>query len=209
MPISNEITDPRIGDIVREVDGGRVLDIGCVQHDPKKRHDPNWLHQHLYEPAESVLGVDMDCEVVKKLQEAGYNVVTGNAEFLDMDEQYDYVVAGELIEHLSNPGEFLQAVKDRLTNGGRLILTTPNVWCWARLKYLVQKNGVPCNPEHTHYHDEATLRQLFERHGYHVNIKYVGPMSEGITRWLHGMPVRQLKRLGSTQLLAIAKVDQQ
>jgi 2-polyprenyl-3-methyl-5-hydroxy-6-metoxy-1,4-benzoquinol methylase len=207
MSISKEITDPRIQDIVHEVNGGRVLDIGCVQHDPGKRHDPNWLHQHLYEPAESVLGVDRDIEGVEKLQEAGYNVVTGDAEVLDIDGQYDYVVAGELIEHLSNPGEFLESVKDRLTDGGCLILTTRNVWCWARLKYLIQEAGVPCNPEHTRYHDEVTLRQLLERHGYHVNIKYVGPVSEGITRWLHRMPVRQLKRLGSTQLLAVAEVN--
>lgn len=207
MPISEEITDPRIRDIVRVIDGGRVLDLGCVQHDPGKRHDPNWLHQHLYEPADSVLGVDRDCDGVEKLQEAGYNVIVGDAEVLDVGGQYDYVVAGELIEHLSNPGEFLQAVKDRLTSAGQLIVTTPNVWCWARLKHLVQKDGVPCNPEHTHYHDEVTLRQLFERHGYSVNIKYVGPMSEGITRWLHRIPVRQLKRLGSPQLLAVAEVD--
>lgn len=209
MPISERITDPRIRDIVREIDGGNVLDIGCVQHDPQKRNDPNWLHQHLYEPADAVLGVDRDSEDVEKLQAAGYNVVTGDAEVLDIDGKYDYVVAGELIEHLSNPGKFLQAVKDRLTNGGHLILTTPNVWCWARLKYLIREDGVPCNPEHTHYHDEVTLRQLLNRHGYHINMKYVGPMSGGITRWLHRMPIRQLKRLGSTQLLVIAEVDRQ
>jgi len=125
MSTREKITDPRIRDIVREIDGGRVLDLGCVQHDPGKRHDPNWLHQHLYEPADSVLGVDRDVEGVQKLQEAGYNVVTGDAEVLDIDGRYDYVVAGELIEHLSNPGNFLQAAKDRLSNGGHLILTTP------------------------------------------------------------------------------------
>lgn len=205
---NKKVTDPRIHDIVGEIDGGHVLDIGCVQHDSSKRHDPNWLHQHLYDPADSVLGVDRDADGVQNLRQAGYNVVTGDAEVLDLDDTYDYVVAGELIEHLSNPGEFLQAAKDVLSDNGHLVLTTPNIWCWARLKHLTQKDGVPCNSEHTHYHDEATLRQLLERHGYRVNIKYVAPMSEGITRWLNRMPIRQLKRLGSTQLLVTAEVNE-
>ncbi|OYR78093.1 hypothetical protein DJ84_21240 [Halorubrum ezzemoulense] len=205
---NKKVTDPRIHDIVGEIDGGHVLDIGCVQHDSSKRHDPNWLHQHLYDPADSVFGVDRDADGVQNLRQAGYNVVTGDAEVLDLDDTYDYVVAGELIENLSNPGEFLKAAKDVLSENGRLVLTMTNIWCWARLKHITQKDGVPYNPEHTHYHDEATLRQLLERYGYRVNIKYVAPMSEGITRWLNRMPIRQFKRLGSTRLLVIAGVNE-
>lgn len=198
MTVNEQITDPRIRDILKEIDGGQVLDIGCVQHDPTNRHDPNWLHQHLYDRADEVLGVDVDKEGIKKLHQAGYNVTVANAEVLDLEEQYDYIVAGELIEHLANPGRFLNATKNRLADNGQLIISTPNPWCYARLKNLIRKDGIPCNPEHTHYHDEHTLQQLLERYSFRAEIKFVGPMSEGITRRLYQMPVTQLQRLGAT-----------
>jgi len=58
--------------------------------------------------------------------QSGFNVVVGDAETLDMDGKYDYVVAGELIEHLLNPGAFLAAAKGWIAEGGTLIITTPN-----------------------------------------------------------------------------------
>lgn len=199
------ITDPRVRDILSEIDGGSVLDVGCVQHDPENRKDPNWLHQHLYEKADEVLGVDIDESGIEILREEGYNVAVADAEVLDLDEQYDYVVAGELIEHLGNPGKFLNAAKRRLKEGGKLVLSTPNPWCWPRMKRLVYNKEVHCNPEHTHYYDRRTLRQVLERYGFTARIQFVGPMSEGITRRLYRMPIFQCKRLGATQLLAVAE----
>jgi 2-polyprenyl-3-methyl-5-hydroxy-6-metoxy-1,4-benzoquinol methylase len=203
-----EITDPRIRAILDEIDGGRVLDVGCVQHNPEKQHDPNWLHQHLYEKADQVLGVDIDETAVDALQSAGFNIATADAEQLDVEGKYDYVVAGELIEHLANTGKFLDSAKDSLDEGGKLILTTPNPWCWAHMKNLIRKEGVPCNPEHTHYHDETTLNQLLKRYNLETEIRFIGPRSEGITRRLYKMPLRQLRRLGATQLLAVAEVKE-
>lgn len=42
------------------------------------------------------------------------------------DETFDFVIATELIEHISNPKALLGRVHDILKPGGRLILTTPN-----------------------------------------------------------------------------------
>lgn len=200
-----DIGDPRVLDILDEVDGGRVLDLGCVQHDPAKRRDPDWLHQHLYRTADEILGVDVDEKGVRELQAAGFNVTVGDAEVLDGHGQYDYIVAGDLIEHLENPGRFLSAARSRLADDGKLVVTTPNPWCWPRLKRLAFGGEVHCNPEHTHYHDRRTLRQLLERKEFEFRIDFVGPMSEGISRRLFRTPISQLKRLGATSLLAIAE----
>lgn len=202
------ITNPRVHDILDEIDGGSVLDIGCVQHDPENRNDPNWLHQHLYKKADRVLGVDIDEDGIRILREDGYNVEVADAEALDMDEKFDYIVAGELIEHLENPGNFLNSAKSRLKEDGKLIISTPNPWCWPRLKRLVYSKEVHCNPEHTHYYDRRTLRLMLERYGFTSRIQFVGPMSEGITRRLYRIPITQFKRLGAPQLLAVAKADE-
>ena len=39
---------------------------------------------------------------------------------------FDVIIAGELIEHLKNPGVFVEHCKSLLNNGGIFILTTPN-----------------------------------------------------------------------------------
>jgi 2-polyprenyl-3-methyl-5-hydroxy-6-metoxy-1,4-benzoquinol methylase len=199
-----DITDPRVIGVLRQIHGGRVLDVGCVQRDPMNRFNPNWLHQYLYEVGNEILGVDIDAGGVETLRKSGYNVAVADAEVLDVDGRFDYVVAGELIEHLANPGRFLAAARDRLFSDGELIITTPNPWCWARIKHLIKRDGVPCNPEHTHYQDESTLEQLLARYDYEAEIRFIGPMSEGITRRLYRTPLHQVRRLGATQLLAVA-----
>jgi len=200
----SDFTDPRIREVLRYINGGRVLDVGCVQHDPTNRLNPNWLHKYLYSKGEEVLGVDINAGGIEMLRKSGYNVAVADAEVLDVDGRFDYVVAGELIEHLANPGAFLASVRDRLFADGQLIVTTPNPWCWARIKHLIKRDGVPCNPEHTHYQDESTLEQLLTRYDYEAEIRFIGPMSEGITRRLYGTPLHQVRRLGATHLLAVA-----
>jgi len=199
-----QITDPRIEAILSEIDGGRVLDVGCVQHDPMRRTDPDWLHQHLYREAEEVLGIDTAMDGIDTLRHAGYNVRYADGEQLAISGEFDTVVAGELIEHLSRPGDFLLAAKRRLADGGQLVLTTPNVWCFAYAKELAS-GAVSPNEEHTCWYDEATLTQLLERFGYEVRIEHIGPASEGITRRLYRAPIERLQRLGATQLLAVCE----
>jgi len=42
------------------------------------------------------------------------------------NEKFDLVIATEVIEHLENPGEFLNNCKEILNIGGKILLTTPN-----------------------------------------------------------------------------------
>jgi SAM-dependent methyltransferase len=51
---------------------------------------------------------------------------------------YEAVVCCEGIEHLTNPGLLLDSAYAHLTDGGLLVITTPNVWFPAgKLKYLL------------------------------------------------------------------------
>lgn len=52
---------------------------------------------------------------------------------------YEAIVCCEGIEHLGNPGLFFKTVYEHLASGGRLIVTTPNVWFpEARLQFLLR-----------------------------------------------------------------------
>ena len=47
------------------------------------------------------------------------------------DDEFDVVVLGEVIEHVPHPDLLLREVRRVLSPGGALVLSTPNVVCWA------------------------------------------------------------------------------
>lgn len=171
------ISDPRIARILDAVPpGGTVLDVGCVNHDVARADDANWLHKHLCAVAGDVVGIDILAADVTALQAQGYDARVADAEDFALDRTFDAVVAGELIEHLANPGGFLDSARDHLREDGRLVLTTPNPWGATYLKRLLLPSEVHCNEEHTCWFDKRTLRQLLERHGFAVvTHEYVRP----------------------------------
>lgn len=184
---------------------GTVLDVGAVQHDADNASNDDWLHKHLRDECEDVVGIDVVESEVDALQDEGYDVREADAEAMDLDGRFDAIVAGELIEHLSNPGAFLDRARDHLTDGGQLILTTPNVWGACYLKRTLLPGEVHCNDEHTGWYDVRTLRQLLERHDYEVaEREFVAPPFRGEylswACWQVG-----LRRFGALNFLVVAE----
>ena len=105
-------------------------------------------------------------EHVQKLADRGYNVIAGAAESISIGEKFDCIFAGELIEHLSNPGRFLGNMKSHLIEGGCLILTTPNPFWPYYLIHVLLHGEVVINPEHTCWYCPQTLRSLLQREGF-------------------------------------------
>lgn len=195
--------DPRVVALLNAVpEDGSILDIGCVQHDADNANDRNWLHGHLYDGPREVLGVDILADDLAELRSRGYNVTYADAEALDLGRQFDTIVAGELIEHLSNVGAFLDGVRRHLRDDGQFLLTTPNPWAFVRFRQLVVSGDVAVNPEHTSWFDERTIQQVFARHGFEADVEYIRPKAPGATSLLYqlGFDV-----IGSTHLLVRAR----
>lgn len=151
-----------------------VLDIGCVRHDLKSQEwrDPEpgkFLHADLYRHADSVTGMDILEEEVQRMREAGYNVVVGNAESSSFDRTFDVIVAGELIEHLSNPGRFLDNCRDNISDDGRVILTTPNPRRFHMVLWYLTGRESRANSEHTMWFDHYVLQELAQRSGFRIH----------------------------------------
>ena len=88
------------------------------------------------------------------------SILRGDVESHDFGCRFEAIVAGDVIEHLSNPGRFLDNCRRHLEAGGTLLLTTPNAkWPTVFLRP---------NPSHALWHDRHTLRHLLERHGFRV-----------------------------------------
>ena len=126
------------------------------------------MHNKIKKCAASVTGIDISKEGVEFLKRKGYDIKLANAEDFNLNQKFDVVVAGELIEHLANFEGFLNSVRKHLKDNGLLILTTPNMFYFKEALFLILRGFPPVNPEHTCYFDEVTLRQLLNRFGFSV-----------------------------------------
>jgi SAM-dependent methyltransferase len=143
-----------------------VLDIGCIEHSLERKHKERiWVHDFLKENAKHVTGIDILENDILALRKQGYDVYTQNAESFNFDRKFDVIFAGELIEHLSNSGLFLDKCKKHLKKNGILIVTTPNAFSINRLLNIVLRytNDPPVNPEHTAWFSPTVIKELFGR----------------------------------------------
>jgi SAM-dependent methyltransferase len=114
--------------------GKEVLDVGIVDHMFDQHHSQDWLHGGLKSVANKILGVDILPNEVEKLKSEGYNVMLHDITASPLNQKFDLIVVGEVIEHLGNPGSLFTSAQKMLKPGGRLILTTPNPYYIARVR---------------------------------------------------------------------------
>jgi SAM-dependent methyltransferase len=153
------------------VRGRDVLDVGSIGHSYAERKAyKTWNFEVLGHEAASIKGFDLLKDDVDAARRDGFDIEVGDAETYVTDNPVDVVFAGELIEHLSNPGKFFECSRLNLRPGGRLVLTTPNTYSFAKLARVLTRrtNEPPVNPEHTAYYTPATLSQLASRFGFRL-----------------------------------------
>lgn len=143
-----------------------VLDVGfwgqATQHD-----SPRWPHNMLIRRAREVYGVDLEYDehVLRDLS----HYKKASAENFDFGEiQFDVIFGGDVIEHLSNPGLFLDCSKKALKKGGVLIISTPNCFNLWNLISKLMRYEPAVNNDHTCYFNEKTIRQLYLKNGWEV-----------------------------------------
>lgn len=159
-----------------------VLDVGfwgqAVSFD-----DKDWVHAILLKEATEVYGVDLVYDESRLENKERYQ--KARAENFRFNHQFDVIVASELIEHLENPGLFLERCKDHLATDGKLILTTPNAFSFMNMVQKLVKGEPPVNPDHTFYFNKLVLERLLKKCGFVVEeTAYVAtfPTASGFKR---------------------------
>ena len=161
--------------IIHKCSCKKVLDLGCIDHDlyDEKIITNNWLHKKIQGVASSVIGVDLLEEMVVRLNKKGFNIVKGDVEELSSvnelkNKKFDIIVAGDLIEHLFNPGRFLEGMKPFFHENTELILTTPNCFSTSYMLPYIFSGFEIVREDHTCWYSEKTLKQLILMSGYAV-----------------------------------------
>lgn len=160
--------DNRIKEILNLVPNNiSILNVGCAQN--------SYIHFELAKKSKKIVGIDTNQKGLKKIKQKGFEVYAMDAENIKLSERFDYIVAGELIEHLSNPGLFLQSLHTCLKKNGSVILTTPNIssiFLYAIVVFFDQTQ----DPTHVNYFDKKNLAILVHRFNFEIKeIKYIPP----------------------------------
>jgi O-antigen biosynthesis protein len=145
----------------------RVLDVGC---------STGYLAERLQQRGADVVGLDMDERAVELAGRFCSEVHVGDVETMELPFEpasFDAIVCGDLIEHVRDPQALLARLRQFLSPGGRLVLSTPNIANWAiRLSLLFGRFrytewGI-LDRTHTHFFTRKTLRECLEAAGYRV-----------------------------------------
>jgi SAM-dependent methyltransferase len=190
----------RVDFIKEHCKGQKVLHLGCTNYPYTEDAIANnmLLHFDLEKIADEIYGFDFDQKGLEILKNAGSkNLFQANLEHLDqvpLDEKFDLIIGGEMIEHLSNPGLFLQGIKRFMGQDTRLILTTINAYCALRfaLYGLRGKGGrnEPVHPDHVSYYSFKTLNLILERQGLELKEFYfydIGKEHRPFNRWFYNL----------------------
>lgn len=151
----------------------KVLHLGCTNFPYTEDAIKNemLLHFELEKIAAELYGFDFDQAGIDVLSKTGTkNLYRADLEKLsevNLDETFDVIIAGEIIEHLSNPGLFLDGIQKFMNKQTELVITTVNAYCIMRLALygLIGKGGKnePVHPDHVAYYSYSTLKLLIER----------------------------------------------
>ena len=197
MPKPIELVQ-RVDLIKRISTGKKVLHLGCTNWPYTKEAIDNsmLLHFDLAKIARELYGFDFDQEGLDILESHGTgNLYRADLEKLDevpLDETFDVIIAGEMIEHLNNPGKFLQGIQRFMNPETDLVITTINAYSALRFMIYVLrgKGGVnePVHPDHVCYFSYKTLNLIIERAGLYVRKFYFYDIGSGhrpFNRWFY------------------------
>lgn len=150
-----------------------VLHLGCVESGNVQASYAcgSLLHLQLLNVAKRVIGVDIDLEGIEFLRERGMeDLFCADLELVDLRdiaEQVEVVIAGEILEHLLNPGIVLENIGKLLANSnGLLIVTVPNAFSIRHFLSVLFQNIELVMPDHNFWFSRATLSSLLRRTGF-------------------------------------------
>ena len=160
----------RLQKIARIARSGSVLDVGYAQ-----------LPNPYFADVETV-GLDL----VRPAEPSGYaEEIQGSA--LDLpkalgERRFDWIVAGEFIEHVRNPYDFLDSLPSFLAEDGHIVLSTPNPVAWPTLIFeWLGSERYFYTEQHLYYFAPRWVRRMLDVSGFEVtDTRAVGLWAPGI-----------------------------
>ena len=136
---------------------GKLLDIGCgIGHFLTSSKEKGW----------DVYGTEYTDKAVGICQSLGIKMHKGKLDpAVFQKEMFDVVTSFEVLEHINNPKEEVQNIRQILRPGGLFYFTTPNFNALERYA-LKGKYNIFAYPEHLSYYTKKTINYLLSNNGF-------------------------------------------
>jgi len=157
--------------------GKRVLHFGCTDHIPvilEKLKNNTWLHKCIDEVAERQIGLDIDAEAVTFVLENTpfkniivSDVINDTVPLSIQGLKWDFLLLGEILEHINNPVEFLSSIHAKY-NGivDEVLLTVPNAFSLLNTYHSFFNNAERINTDHRYWFTPFTLAKILTLSGF-------------------------------------------
>lgn len=220
-----EIIHYRVPFLVELTKGKKVLHVGCCDHIQiidEKIAANSYLHKLLTDNCEKCIGIDIDQEGIDFLKTRGFNNIINydliNQTHPDVDgAEWDYIVLGEVLEHVDNPVLFLSSIKKKFGGKAKQIIVTVPFALTAFNFHYIRKGIEKINTDHRFWFTPYTLSKVLTVSGFDMDAVYFVDRSrisigDKILKWLYwffGKDVfnhRKFKIYKATGLIGVANM---
>lgn len=187
----NDVFIDRIAFIENLCSNLKIIHFGCADHLPliaEKIANNRWLHKVITDVADHCIGFDIDKEAIQFIREhLGYNnvyccnILSEDIPDVMRKEQYDYIIFGEIIEHLDDPVFFLKKIRKKLNGRVRkIVITCPNAMFYKNF-FDFFKHRECINTDHRFWFTPYTLAKIIHQSGAEVErFHFISPKSSKI-----------------------------
>lgn len=185
-------------------DKEKILHLGCVDSGllEERIQQNQLLHLRLIEMfgQNRVFGLDQDEAGIEILRKKGIdNLFIANAENMNFQDKFDVIVAGDIIEHVNNVGNFLKSIYRALNNNGILIISTPNAHYY--LFFIAYFWGIESiHPDHNYLFSATSLAMILKKHDFKILEYYFWGTPENFFKSSDKIALKLVKLM--SQLLA-------
>lgn len=158
--------------------GKKVIHLGCTDHTEiiqRKMDTGQYLHSLISYVSEKCIGIDINQEALEYIRSRGIRNVMeaditqpGISEILE--SHFDYILLGEMLEHIENPVDFL---KDIVANYGshidNFVITVPNAFGLPFLANAYSQGREALNPDHKYWFTPYTIMKVVHQAGLKVH----------------------------------------
>lgn len=146
----------RYREIAPRAIAGHWLDVGCAN---------GVFMAHAAAQGHEVSGIDLSDVAVAQAREKGLDATCTTIADYAPGRTFDTITGFDVLEHVLDPGGFLDDARRLIAPDGRLFLTVPDTASIIR-KVMGSRWYFYIPEEHLHYYDPSTIRLILARHGF-------------------------------------------
>ncbi|MFH0731791.1 MAG: class I SAM-dependent methyltransferase [Candidatus Omnitrophota bacterium] len=149
----------------------KIADIGCGLGD--------FLYVLSQNGYNNIQGFDVSPAALDFARNRGFKVSLTEEYLENIDEKFDLVFCGDILEHIFAPAYFLNRIRGLISPGGKLLVTVPNFGCLYNnclvclLPDEIAKAVSFATHSHINHFLPSTLKELLQMEGFQV-IKEAG-----------------------------------